>query len=170
MERHSQARIPTIEIYTDGSCKKMGTATFGGWAFIVIQEHNLSYKASGSMPGATNQQMELEAIAQSLEYIKSIRRQNEKVIIYSDSAYAINCYSQKWYERWRDNGWINAAKKPVANVDLWTRIIPFFENWWYEFRKVVGHAGVVWNEECDSLAQKEAEHLKLTWRGIQNNG
>lgn len=109
--------------------------------------------------------MELEAIRAALEYASSIRRPNEKVVIYSDSAYAINCYLQEWYINWQNNGWINANKQPVANQDLWYKIVPYFDNFWYDFKKVEGHSGNFWNEKCDELAQHEAELLKINWRG-----
>ena len=104
-------------------------------------------------------------MAQALKYIQKNRRINERAVIYSDSAYIINCYNQEWYLRWEKNGWLNAAKKEVANQDLWLDIIPFFDNFWYSFRKVAGHAGNYWNERCDALAQSIADNLKSNWRG-----
>jgi len=165
MERHSQERVIPLEIYTDGSCKKLGTQTFGGWAYIAVEDSKQIDYGSGGEPSTTNQRMELEAIRQALFYASANRKLNQKVIIYSDSAYAINCYSQRWYEGWRRNGWVNAAKKEVANQDLWTDIIPYFDNLWYYFKKVDGHSGVFWNEQCDKKAQYEAEQLKINWRG-----
>ena len=167
MEHRSKQKIIPIEIYTDGSLKKTGQkSTFGGWAFIVTQDAQKIYYDFGNEYNTTNQRMELVAIANALDYAKSIRQENEKVIIYSDSAYAINCYLQEWYINWQINGWRNANKKEVANQDLWRRIIPYFDNFWYDFKKVKGHANNFWNEECDQLAQSEAEKLKKNWRGI----
>lgn len=167
MEHRSKQKIIPIEIYTDGSLKKTGQkSTFGGWAFIVTQDAQKIYYDFGNEYNTTNQRMELVAIANALDYAKTIRQENEKVIIYSDSAYAINCYLQEWYINWRINGWRNANKKEVANQDLWQRIIPYFDNFWYDFKKVKGHDNNFWNEECDQLAQSEAEKLKKNWRGI----
>lgn len=169
MERHSNERIIKLEVYTDGSLKKTGqSSTFGGWAYIVVQDGKEIYNASGNEYNTTNQRMELLAIANALEYAKSIRRNAEKVVIYSDSAYAINCYLQEWYLNWQANGWRNANKQEVANQDLWQKIIPYFDNFWYDFKKVKGHDRNYWNEQCDKLAQTEAETLKTNWRGIKN--
>jgi ribonuclease HI len=169
VERHSNERIIKLEVYTDGSLKKTGkSSTFGGWAYIVVQDGKEIYNASGNEYNTTNQRMELLAIANALEYAKSIRRNAEKVVIYSDSAYAINCYLQEWYLNWQTNGWRNANKQEVANQDLWQKIIPYFDNFWYDFKKVKGHDGNYWNEQCDKLAQTEAETLKTNWRGIKN--
>ena len=171
VERRSKEKIIPIEIYTDGSLKKEGkNSTFGGWAYFAVQDGKEIYYESGSEYGTTNQRMELLAILKGLKYAKSIRRNSDKVIIYSDSAYAINCYLQEWYINWQANGWINSKKQEVANKDLWQEIVPFFDNFWYDFRKVKGHDGNYWNEICDEWAQKEAEKLKRTWRGTQNYG
>ena len=166
MERRSKEKIIQLEIYTDGSLKKMGRqSTFGGWAFYALRDGIDFYHKSGGIEMTTNQRMELLAIAEALKYAQSIRRIGEKVIIYSDSAYAINCYLKEWYITWQSNGWQNSNKQAVANRDLWEKIIPFFDNFWYDFRKIEGHAGNYWNEKCDELAQMEAESLKINWRG-----
>lgn len=169
-ERRSKEKIPNLEIYTDGSCKSLGQSMkFGGWAFIVVKDNKETYEAAGGERDTTNQRMELEAIRRALEYASQNRRPNEKVIIYSDSAYAINCYLQEWYMNWQANGWRNANKKQVANQDLWQDIIPYFDNFWYDFQKVEGHNGVYWNEMCDKLAQEQAERLKFTPRENNND-
>lgn len=167
-ERRSKEKIINIEIYTDGSCKKVGKEmTFGGWGYLVILDGKEIYEASGSEYKTTNQRMELTAVSEALKYIQTIRRPSEKVIIYSDSAYVINCYTQNWYINWMHNGWVNTKQEPVANQDLWWNIIPFFDNFWYTFRKVKGHADNFWNNKCDELVQREAENLKRNWRGEQ---
>lgn len=169
LERHDKERIIPIEIYTDGSLKKVGQKlTFGGWAFIVVKDGKKIYYDFGSEANTTSQRMELLAIANALKYAQSIRRNVEKVIVYSDSAYAVNCYLQEWYVNWQSNGWISSKGIEVANKDLWREIIPYFDNFWYDFRKVKGHDGVIYNEECDELAQMEADKLKHKWRGIRN--
>jgi len=169
VERHSKERVIPIEIYTDGSLKKLGRfTTFGGWAFIALQDNRILYEAANGESNTTNQRMELQAILEGLKYAYSVRRPMEKVILYSDSAYAINCYNQEWYTKWIANGWYNSQGQPVANQDLWEQIIPFFDNFWYTFRKVPGHAGCLWNEKCDELAQNAALQQKKLYRGKKN--
>lgn len=164
-ERRSKEKILPLEIYTDGSLKKKGTQTFGGWGFIAVRDSIQIDATAGSEKDTTNQRMELKAIAEALKYASTTRRTNEKIIIYSDSAYAINCYRQEWYRGWMINGWVNAKGNPIANQDLWWEIIPYFDNFWYEFRKVQGHAGNYWNECCDELVQAQSEALKQEYRG-----
>lgn len=168
-EKRSNALIAQLEIYTDGSCKKMGAnMTFGGWSFIALRGGERIYETAGSEYGTTNQRMELLAIRNALEFAQKNRHHNENVIIYSDSAYAINCYTQEWYEKWQYNGWVNSKGEDVANQDLWIQIIPYFNNYWYYFSKVKGHGNNYWNNECDRLAQIESQTLKDNFRGEQN--
>ena len=35
--------------------------------------------------------------------------------VYSDASYLVNCLGRGWYEKWRENGWLNHRKEPVAN-------------------------------------------------------
>lgn len=167
-EKRSHELLSSLEIYTDGSCKSIANYRFGGWSFVALRDGAFLYRASGGKQDTTNQRMELVAICNALEYAHKNRHPNEKVYIYSDSAYAINCYQKKWYETWLQNGWTNSQGQPVANADLWEKIIPYFENFWYYFKKVPGHSNIYWNNECDRLAQFEAQELKDNFRGQQN--
>lgn len=154
------------EIYTDGSSKQMEGMRFGGWAFIIVKGDKVIYQEYGSKSDATNQQMELFAAIKGLEWVSEHRANDETAILYSDSAYLINCYKMKWYETWKRNGWQTAKKEPVKNEELWWRLLPFFENWNYSFIHVKGHAENYYNNLCDEMAQKGADEAK----GGQFNG
>ena len=168
-QRRSKQHIAQLEIYTDGSCKKMGqTMTFGGWSFIALRGGERIYEVAGSEYGTTNQRMELLAIRNALDFAQKNRLPSESVVIYSDSAYAINCYLQEWYVKWQQNKWVNSKGEDVANQDLWVEIVPYFDNFWYHFSKVKGHGSNYWNNECDRLAQIESQRLKDNFRGEQN--
>lgn len=168
-QKRSRQQMSTLEIYTDGSCKKLGMIkTFGGWSFIALRGGERIYEVARSEEDTTNQRMELLAIRNALEFASKNRHPNESVIIYSDSAYAINCYTQQWYKRWKYNGWTNAKGEEVANQDLWIDIIPYFDNYWYYFSKVKGHGTNYWNNECDRLAQMVAQQAKIDYRGESN--
>lgn len=169
-EKRSAEQISTLEIYTDGSCKSLANIRFGGWSFIALRGGQFLERFSGCEQDTTNQRMELMAIRNALEYAQRNRHPGEKVIIYSDSAYAVNCFQQNWYDKWLINGWTNAVGEPVANIDLWQDIVPYFDNFWYYLEKVKGHADNYWNNECDRLAQLEAQTLKDNFRGVNPNG
>ena len=74
------------------------------------------------------------------------------VDLHSDSAYLVNCFRDRWYVRWRQNGWRNAQKKPVENRDLWEALLLENERHDVAWHKVAGHSGVPLNERADRLA------------------
>lgn len=47
----------------------------------------------------------------------------KKAVIYSDSAYIVNCFADKWYVGWEKNGWKNASGQKVKNRELWEEIL-----------------------------------------------
>ena len=85
---------------------------------------------------------------------------NDQIAVYTDSAYLHNCYTQKWYRNWKLNGWKNAKKQPVANQDLWEKLIPYFDNSQIDFIKVKGHADNFYNNIVDEMAQKASMKAK----------
>ena len=44
----------------------------------------------------------------------------------SDSTYVVNCFRDRWWEKWLAKGWINSQSKPVANRDLWEPLITLY--------------------------------------------
>lgn len=147
-----------FEIYCDGSTKGNGTVnSVGGWAYLVHEGGNVFHKESGAEAGTTNQRMELTAAAEALDYVaNNVMAPFDQVIVYTDSAYLHNCYAQNWWRGWQNNGWKNSKKQPVANQDLWERLILYFEMPEIKFVKVKGHAGVEYNEIVDTMAQTAA--------------
>ncbi|HEX9408964.1 MAG TPA: ribonuclease H, partial [Methylomirabilota bacterium] len=85
-----------VSIYTDGACS--GNPGPGGWGAIVI-DGGSEIELSGGLASTTNQRMELTAPIEGLRALPGRRA----VAIYSDSAYVVNCFRDKWYERWRQN-------------------------------------------------------------------
>lgn len=138
-----------IQIYTDGSASKNRS----GWGVVIVKDGN-ALCFNGTDFEATNQRMELTAAVKGLEWLfaSSIRKEDEDIIVYTDSAYLYNCYVDKWWVNWINNGWKNSKKEPVANQDLWEKLIPYFEQSIITFEKVKAHSGHVYNEWADKLA------------------
>lgn len=136
-----------IELYTDGSTTKNRS----GWGVIALHNGEEVARLHGTEPGATNQRMELMAALEAFEFW-SCYEESERCTIYSDSAYFCNCYYEKWYINWENNGWINSKREPIANQDLWEKIIPYFKNPYVNIEKVKGHSGHTYNEIADKLA------------------
>ena len=99
--------------------------------------------------------MELLAVIMALEALK--RPVRARVI--SDSAYMKDGIT-KWINGWKRNGWKTAAKKPVANQDLWQRLDAATTQHNITWQWIKGHAGDELNERCDDLARAEAEKIK----------
>ena len=144
-------------IYCDGSARSNGYANaVGAWAYVVLDDNGKKIAENClAVKGATNQQMELTAAVEALEYLfyNEICMPFDKVEVYTDSAYLHNCYTQKWYRNWEVNGWKNTKKQPVANKELWERLVKFFDAPEVEFFKVKGHADNKWNCYVDDMAQ-----------------
>ena len=151
-------------IYCDGSTKGNGKEnSVGAWAYVVVndQYNTMSFGDACAVKETTNQRMELQAAIEALIKVCSIADfPHDSVVVYTDSAYLHNCYQQKWYINWQKNGWRNAKKQPVANQDLWEKLVPYFNTFGIDFIKVKGHSGNVWNEYVDNLAQTAAARLQ----------
>jgi ribonuclease HI len=135
-----------VRIYTDGACS--GNPGPGGWAAILI-DGGQDRELSGGSPSTTNQRMELTGAVEGLRALDG----RQHAALYSDSAYLINCFRDKWYLRWLQNGWKNAQKKPVENRDLWEALIALAETHDVTWHKVAGHSGDPLNERADRLAR-----------------
>ena len=140
-----------IIIYCDGACSgNQYSANKGGWGAILNQGSRLR-EIHGGERDTTNQRMELTACIRALEQIKSGKYAVE---VYTDSAYLVNCMQKKWYAAWLRNGWLNAARKPVENRDLWEKLLSQVSLYNVRFFKVAGHSGNNLNERADELARQ----------------
>lgn len=168
MERQSKRKVDTLRLYTDGAARQIGNSGrgFGAWAFYAVRDQNYFYYASEGYPDTTNQRQELLGIINACEWALKNRTKNELVEIYSDSAYVINCINQRWYEKWKKNGWTNSSGKEVANQDLWVRLLPFVDHFMFHFIKVKGHEDTYFNVLADELAVKTRKEFEENWRGI----
>lgn len=137
-----------VVIYTDGACS--GNPGIGGWGAVLFHG-NTKKEISGFEENTTNNQMELMAAIKALEKLKMPC----EVELYSDSAYLINAFKENWITAWQMNGFKNANKKPVANVELWKRLIEFNQIHKITWIKVKGHADNKYNNRCDELATGE---------------
>lgn len=144
-----------VILYTDGACT--GNPGPGGWAAIIIDGDERV--VSGGEPATTNQRMELSAAIEGLAAIPGRRR----VRLHSDSAYVVNCFRDRWWERWERAGWKNAAKQPVSNRDLWERLLAESRRHDVVWVKVRGHADDPLNHRVDRLAVAAA-HAAATAR------
>ena len=154
-----------IKVWCDGSCKD--NPGKGGWG-VYIEIHQkwydkenpeiLNYELYGGEKYTTNNIMEMTALIKAAEWLVLNHYNKDKVTFYIDSAYIINCYQQKWYSKWVENGWTNSKNENVKNKELWEKIIVIFEQPNFHFEKVKGHSGNKGNEIADELANEGAKY------------
>ena len=142
-----------IILYTDGACS--GNPGVGGWG-CILEYKNIKKEFSGYEENTTNNRMELMAVIKGLQALKEPCNVN----VYSDSAYVVNAFKEKWLGSWQLNNWKTSSKKPVKNVDLWQELLNLMQVHKITWNKVKGHADNEYNNRCDLLATSEIAKFK----------
>ncbi len=140
-----------VVVYSDGACK--GNPGPGGWGALLrfrsgdgsVHEKELF----GGEPATTNNRMELTAAVRALEALKRPCR----VVVHTDSKYVMDGIT-KWIIGWKKRGWVNSAKEPVKNQDLWKALDAEVARHDVTWQWVRGHSGHVDNERADALANR----------------
>ena len=138
-------------IYTDGGCSPNPGP--GGWG-AILSYGGYEKEISGGEKPTTNNRMELTAAASALEALTRPCR----VILYTDSQY-VKLGVTQWSRGWLKNNWRTAGGTPVANMDLWKRLLAAEKTHQVEWRWVKAHAGNVMNERVDRLATLARQRL-----------
>ena len=137
-----------IILYTDGACS--GNPGVGGWG-AILEYNGIEKEMSGVCELTTNNQMEIIAVIEGLKALK----EPCEVDVYSDSAYVVNAFIEDWITSWQLNGWKNANKKAVKNIELWQELLDLCTKHKVSWHKVKGHADNEKNNRCDKLATGE---------------
>jgi ribonuclease HI len=149
---------PEAHAYTDGASS--GSRGPGGYGAVMTWKGK-TVEISGGEQNTTNLRMELTAACVALETID----EGHVVTVYSDSSYLVNCMRRGWYRKWQENGWLNHRHEPVANRDLWERLLESTQRHQeVRWRKVKAHSKSAGphksgNDRADELAvaaKKEA--------------
>ena len=122
-----KGEIMIYHLYTDGATSNNGKeGSFGGYAWALIANNKLIKESSHSESPTTNNICELKAVINGCEEALEWLEPFDVVLVYSDSAYIINCYKQNWYKAWEQNGWLNSKKEPVANKRIFLYFFSVF--------------------------------------------
>ncbi len=140
-----------IKVYTDGSC--LGNPGNGGWAFVVINEKDISYR-SGFERNTTNNQMELMAAIKAIEFLGKYNDIN----LNTDSNYVRQGITN-WILNWKGNNWKTSTKKVVKNRELWERLDKLNLSKNIIWSWVKAHNVDKFNNQVDLLARQAAETL-----------
>ena len=133
-----------VSIYTDGACS--GNPGIGGWGSILMY-NDFKKEISGTAELTTNNRMELTAAIEALKLLK----EPCEVDLYSDSAYLVNAFNEKWIYGWKKKDF-KKGENDIPNKDLWLILYQQHNNHQIKFIKVKGHADNEFNNRCDKLA------------------
>ena len=150
-----------VEIFSDGACS--GNPGPGGWG-VLLRHNGHEKELSGFEPDTTNNRMELTAAIAGLEALT----QPCHVRLTTDSEYLKKGMTE-WIKDWVRRGWKTAQKKPVANRDLWERLLNLTQTHQVDWHWVRGHDGHDENERCDMLARNAIQNGNLK-DSAQKNG
>ena len=139
-----------VTIYTDGAAK--GNPGKGGYGVVLLSGKHRK-EISGGFKLTTNNRMELLAVIIGLE---SLKKNNETVVVFSDSKYVVDAVEKKWVFGWEKT---NFNKK--KNPDLWIRFLKIYRQHNIAFKWVKGHSNNVENNRCDLLAVEASEGVNL---------
>jgi ribonuclease HI len=137
--RGSGPSMTALRLYTDGSCAAPGAV--GGWAWILVSEHAVA-SGSGATPGSsTHNAAELTAAIEGLAYL--VASGVREVELVSDSRYLVGGMSSNGRTGWAHAAaareWRIRSGKPLANRDLWERLLELEGCLAVTWRHVRGH-------------------------------
>jgi ribonuclease HI len=133
-------------LYSDGACS--GNPGPGGYGYLLKSPDGAIHTGSEGYIQTTNNRMELRGIIAGLTVIPK----DSHVKVVTDSEYVVNAFTKGWLTSWQMRGWKTAAKKPVANRDLWEQLLILTSERKVIFTWIRGHAGHAENEQCDQMA------------------
>jgi ribonuclease HI len=140
-----------VSIYTDGACS--GNPGPGGYGFILEAASYPSKETSKGFRLTTNNRMELLAV---IDALKSLKRDDLEVTIYSDSKYVVEAVNNGWVFGWQKKGF-----KDKKNPDLWREYLTLHKKYNPTLVWIKGHSDHPQNERCDKLAVKAAKGENL---------
>lgn len=155
--------MKAISIYTDGACSgNQNSANIGGWGAVLEYGEHVKELFGGEI-NTTNNRMEMTALINAL---KAIKKEGQLINVFSDSSYLMNCFREKWYEKWYLNNWKTSKRTDVENRDLWESLFSLIRLHSVFFYRVKGHVNlnsknlnidalykqfIAWNGPCFSM-------------------
>lgn len=115
-------------IAVDGACKRNGlpTCSSSGVAWIQTEEGDYLFR-SRFETCSTNQRGEINGLYEALKYASEHAKEDEDIIIITDSEYLHNTVALDWVGKWARNNWIGATG-PVKNPDMWSNVYKLLQD------------------------------------------
>lgn len=148
----SESELEVIEVYTDGSLRKEKGGNVCGVGIYYPGGQVKNVASPFTLEPITHNRAELYAIYRAIRRIDKYCHFN-KIIIYSDSEYAVNSLTT-WIGKWKKNNWKDSKKNPVKNQDIIMNIDTLLQKYKgkIEINWVKAHSGIKGNEVADRLA------------------
>ncbi len=144
-----------IVAYTDGGCRPTNPGPGAHSAVIHLPGYPVVCAVSNVRPNTTNNIEELSGpllvTTKLQEYLTPNEMMNAHLKIWSDSQYLVKGMTE-WIHSWLRRGWVNSAREPVKNRDLWEQLLDLegrFKSVTYQW--VRGHNGDQYNTMADEL-------------------
>lgn len=152
-----------LTVYTDGGVINNGMPNaYGAYGYVILKDDTILHEYAEFRIGITNNQSEMTAIVESLNWIEQNGFADQSVLLLSDSLYCVNGINH-WVKKWKTNNWNNNT---VANKDLWVQMQSASSRLNVTFMHVKGHNGNEWNEYVDMLCSNMIEEMKTLYPPI----
>jgi ribonuclease HI len=155
-----------LNIYTDGSSYPKPRKGGVGMLFVFLSDNGVDEieieKDLLGYRGATNNQMELQAVVLALKEVPSISYslRVQRIVILTDSRYVVDNFSRAVYD-WSRTKWHKRDGAPVANAVQWKELLKTVKevDMRVDFKWVKGHAKNSYNKKVDKSAKSSAKGL-----------
>lgn len=147
---------PKIRLIGDGS--SLGNPGPSGWGLIIADTTQV-IELGDRAERATNNQMELQAYLEALNFLIGAETEGAQISAFWDSKFVLSGV-KAWRFGWRRKSWKTASGEPVKNLELWQEIDEKMEalsSNSFEFYHVPGHQGIPANERADEICRSFAE-------------
>ncbi|KOC59429.1 Ribonuclease H1, partial [Habropoda laboriosa] len=139
-----------VNVYTDGACSSNGYKTAQAGIGVWFGDNHPLNVSEAVVGRATNNVAEIQAVIVAAKQAKKAGIKNLKII--TDSKFLISCINI-WMRKWKTNGWITTANKPVINKVELLEMEEALKSLNVAWNHVNGHVGIHGNEMADKLAR-----------------
>ncbi len=154
--RRDSLRSGAIRVFTDGSSSNTNTRVAAWGVVLLLPGERFQVRSGVIPPPSTNQEAELRAVVEGLEWAAEFITDRQQIEIVSDSKYVINGPT-KYLPEWRDmSDWTTKNDEPVMYRELWERL-DALDGPYVTWTHIRGHRGNLFNEMADRVAVRARE-------------
>jgi ribonuclease HI len=157
----------TIEIYTDGAARPANPGE-GAYGFVVSEKYKIIHEEASCGGHTTSNIMELTAAIKSLEWCIANGYDKDIIYMYLDSQYVQRGITE-WIDKWIKRKWKTGSRDPVANKELWERLLELKNQVDVTFQWIRGHSGIPMNEKVDEMCTKLLDEKLNTKNDVDEN-